>query len=89
MCKKFVPDEKLLVNNIDADGMAEWIEQEYEITIIPRYLKKLAVETKGCFKCFASRLQGKICNERFDENAKLYSDWPKDFAIKLKQFLQD
>ena len=88
MCKKFTPCDSLTVNNIDADGIVGFVEDAYEITLIPRYIKKLAVECKGCFKCFSSRLQGKICNERFEENAKLYSDWPKDFAARLKQYLE-
>lgn len=89
MCKKFKIFEPVLLQNIDAEKISEFIDNEYEIKITERYIKNLAVETKGCLKCFTSRLQGKVCNERFGENACLYHTWPKDFDKKLKAVLDE
>ena len=88
MCKKYKVCEPILLENIDSEGICEFVEQTYEIQLIPRFINKLAVETKGCFKCFASRLQNRLANERFGENAVLYHTWPKDFAKSLEKYLQ-
>ena len=87
MCKKFKVCEPVLLQNIDSEAICEFVEKNYEVVINPRFISKLAVETKGCLKCFTSRLQGRICNERFGENAMLYSTWPKDFAKAFERFI--
>ena len=87
MCKKFKVEEKLLPQNIDVEKIGEFVSNSYDIDVELRFIKKLAIECKGCSKCFISRLQGHVCNERFGENACLYSDWPKGFAEKFKKEL--
>ena len=87
MCKKYKVEEKLLPQNIAVETIGEWIENKYSIFVELRFIKKIAIECKGCTKCFISRLQGHVCNERFGENACLYSDWPKDFAESFKKEL--
>ncbi len=76
--------EPILTENLQADAISDWVEQEYGFSVEERYLKKLATEAKGDFALFASRLQGHVCNLRFEDNAKLYPDWPKNFSLLLK-----
>lgn len=80
MCKKYKAQEKLLAENIDAESIANYVYEKYGVSVQLRFIKKLAIENKGCAKCFISRLQGHVCNLRFGENACLYHDWPKGFA---------
>ena len=85
MCKKYKAEEKLLPENIDVEAIADYVENKYSIRVELRFIKKIAIECKGCSKCFLSRLQGHVCNERFGENACLYHDWPKGFAENFKK----
>jgi hypothetical protein len=85
MCKKYKAEEKLLPENIDVEAIADYVENKYSIRVELRFIKKIAIECKGCAKCFLSRLQGHVCNERFGENACLYHDWPKGFAENFKK----
>ncbi len=85
MCKKYKVEEAILPQNIDVEKIADHVEENYSIKVELRFIKKIAIECKGCIKCFCSRLQGHVCNERFGENACLYHDWPKGFAENLKK----
>ncbi len=87
MCKKYNVEEKLLPQNVDVEAIADYVEGKYSIRVELRFIKKIAIECKGCTKCFLSRLQGHICNERFGENACLYHEWPKGFAENFKKDL--
>lgn len=89
MCKKFKVCEPILLENIDEEAICDFVDTTYGVQINERFINKLAVETKGCLKCFTSRLQGRICNERFGENAMLYHTWPKDFAKSFERFISE
>ena len=75
--------------NLDAENLADFVKSEYGVEIEERYYRRLAIDCKGCAKCFFTRLQGRVCDERFGENACLYPSWPKDLKEKAEKIIKE
>jgi len=90
MCEIFNPCKYITNECIDYKIIIDFVYITNKLSILPKYAKTIITQSKGCVKCFFSRLTKHICNELgIGEYMELYKKMFAKAVLNLyKQYFE-